>query len=73
MAFAVDTAFPDALSGGPWAGVAGPLLLVPRCGTVPSDVLSYVGSVKGAVGTAALFGGTGAVGDDVLSALDGAL
>jgi hypothetical protein len=73
MAFAVDTAFPDALSGGPWAGAAGPLLLVPPCGTVPSDVLSYVGSVKAAVGAAALFGGTGAVGDDVLSALDGAL
>jgi hypothetical protein len=49
------------------------LLLVPRCGAVPQDVLSYVGSVKAGVSAAALFGGTSAVGDDVLSALDAAL
>jgi hypothetical protein len=50
-----------------------PLLLTPPCGAVPGNVLSYVGSVKGAVGSAVLFGGASAVGDDVQSQLDGAL
>jgi len=71
--FAVDAAFPDALSGGPWVGAAGPLLLAPPCGALPADVSSYVSSVKGTAGAAALFGGTNAVGDDVLTGLDSAL
>ena len=73
LAFAVDAAFPDALSGGPWLGQAGPLLLTPPCGTVPADITAYVSSVNSTVGAAALFGGANAVGDDVLTQLDAAL
>jgi len=37
---------------------------------VATDVSAYVATVKGGVAAAALFGGTNAVGDDVLAALD---
>ncbi len=74
LAFATGAGFADALSGGPVeAATSGPLLLTPPCGAAPGNVLTYVGSVNAAVGSAVLFGGTGAVGDDVLSQLDGAL
>jgi hypothetical protein len=74
LGFATGTAFPDALSGGPAAFRAGGgLLLVPGCGSLPSTLSSYLASVKGTVTSGMLFGGPGAVGDDVLGELDQAL
>ena len=68
---ASGVAFPDALAGGAQVGAAGgPMLLVPRCGSLPAPVTSYLGSVKSSVTAGVLFGGSRAVGDDVLSALD---
>ena len=73
LGFATGTGFADALSGGPVAAArSGALILTPPCGALP-DVATYVGSVKGTVANALLFGGPGAVGDDVLSQLDSAL
>jgi putative cell wall-binding protein len=74
LGFATGTGFVDALSGGPVeAARSGALILTPACGTVPANVLTYLGGVKASVTSAALFGGAGAVGDDALSQLDGAL
>lgn len=72
MASAV--AFPDALAGGADAGgKGGPLLLVPPCGPLPSSVAGELSSLSGAITTGTLYGGTQAVGDDVLSEVEGDL
>jgi putative cell wall-binding protein len=69
--FASALAFPDALSGGaPTGKSGGPVVLVPACGAVPSPVSGYLAQVKSGVGSATLFGGTAAVGDDVLAELE---
>ena len=74
LGFATGAGFADALSGGPVeAARSGALLLTPSCGALAGNVMSYLGSVKARVGGAVLFGGVGAVGDDVLSQLDSAL
>jgi hypothetical protein len=71
VGFASGVTFPDALGGG--ADIAashGPLLLVPACGTVPAALSAYLSGLNGVVTAGTLFGGTGAVGDDVLGQLD---
>jgi hypothetical protein len=69
--FASGTAFPDALSGGADIAKAdGPMLLVPPCGALPSAVSDYLAAVKSSLTAGTLYGGPGAVGDDVLAALD---
>jgi hypothetical protein len=74
LGFATGMGFADALSGGPVeAARSGALILAPPCGALPSGLAAYVTSVNGAVRNALLFGGAGAVGDDVLSQLDSAL
>ena len=64
---ASGVAFPDALSGG---AAGGPMVLVPRCGPLPSSVSGYLGSIKATISHGFLFGGAHAVGDDVLSELE---
>jgi putative cell wall-binding protein len=74
LAFATGTAFADALTGGPGAALrSAPLLLVPACGALPAGTGAYITAIRSSVGAGILFGGTGAVGDDVLAALDKAL
>ena len=74
LGFATGVGFPDALAGGTHVGVThGGLLLVPPCGSLSSDTSSYLSSVRGSVGRGIVFGGTSAVGDDVLSQLQSAL
>jgi putative cell wall-binding protein len=68
LGFASGATFPDALGGG--AASHGPLLLVPACGTLPATLTTYLSGLSGAVTNASLFGGTSAVGDDVLAQLD---
>ena len=71
LGFASGQAFPDALAGGSNVGkAAGPILLVPVCGGLPSSLANYLGSVKGSVSGGALYGGPLAVGDDVLAELE---
>jgi hypothetical protein len=72
VGFASGVTFPDALAGGANIGMKhGPMLLVPRCGPVPSAVTSYLGSVKSSLsGGGFLYGGPNAVGDDVLVGVD---
>ncbi|GAC1535706.1 MAG: hypothetical protein NVS3B12_17940 [Acidimicrobiales bacterium] len=73
LGFASGVAFPDALSGGAHVGsLGGPMLLVPPCGNLPAPLTNYLGSVKNAVTNGFLYGGSRAVGDDVLAALDAA-
>jgi hypothetical protein len=69
---ATGTNFPDALSGGPFMGLAGggPLLLVNPAGALPGAVSSYLNSTS-SLTQGYLFGGPLAVGDDVLSELEG--
>src|SRR4029077_20639187 len=70
LGFASGATFPDALGGG--ANVAasrGPLLIVPACGPLPATLTTYLSSLNGAATGASLYGGTGAVGDDVLAQL----
>jgi len=71
LGFASGLGFPDALAGGAGIGAtAGPLLLVPACGALPSSVSGYLSSVHGSVHSASLYGGTAVVGDDVLAELE---
>ncbi|HEY2428194.1 MAG TPA: cell wall-binding repeat-containing protein [Acidimicrobiales bacterium] len=71
LGFASGLGFPDALSGGSGIGAsAGPLLLVPSCGALPSSLSGYLGSVSGSVTRGILTGGTAVVGDDVLGELE---
>ncbi len=74
LGFASGATFPDALGGG--ANIAasqGPLLIVPACGPLPATLTTYLSSLSslnGAVTAGTLYGGTSAVGDDVLAQLD---
>jgi len=71
LGFASGLTFPDALSGGANIGaVGGPMVLVPPCGTLPSSVTVYLGSIAASATGGSLFGGPLAVGDDVLAALE---
>ena len=67
--------FPDALGGGAFmatGGGMGPLLLVNQSAPLPSEILPYLASL--ATGTPGyVFGGSLAVGDDVLTALQSAV
>jgi hypothetical protein len=54
--------FPDALSGGPVAALAGgPLVLVPALGGLPTSTQSYLSSIANSVLSGWVFGGTAAV------------
>jgi ell wall binding domain 2 (CWB2) len=60
--------FPDALAGGPVAGVANqPVLLVPGTGALPEPITSYLATHAGGIASAQASGGTTAVADAVLS------
>lgn len=70
LGFASGTSFPDALSGGTHAAHAGaPLLLVPPTGTLPVAVDILLRAEATSPPAAFLYGGTGAVGDDVATSL----
>jgi hypothetical protein len=74
VGFATGEGFADALTGGAMlAGRDAPVVLVPPCGALPAETTQYVQSVAGTVQAGLLFGGTAAVGDDVLGELDTAL
>jgi hypothetical protein len=63
------TNFPDALSGGVFmgsAGTVGPMLLVEPSGALPPSVVAYLSGTAPSITGGYLFGGTLAVGDDVL-------
>lgn len=63
--------FPDALTGGAVSAVGGgPLLLVPRTGPLPTSVLGWL---QGRQARAVVYGGTAAVGEDVVAGLRGAV
>lgn len=66
---ASGTAFPDALSGGALLAHAGIPLLLAAPGNLPTAVGSYLSSVKGSVTSAHLFGGSGALGVAVQTAV----
>jgi hypothetical protein len=66
--------FPDALSGGPAIGTeAGPLVLVPPTGNLPSSVSSYLTSIAPFVVSGLLFGGDSAITPAVASEVAQAL
>jgi ell wall binding domain 2 (CWB2) len=66
--------FPDALSGGPIAGAARePLLLVPQSGALSEPTISYLKTRGSAVLSAPIFGGVGAVEDEVVAQIAAAL
>jgi len=74
MGFASGVSFPDALSGGSAIGLnKDPMVLVPACGPLPTSVSGYLSTVHSSVVAGSLYGGTLAVGDDVLTELDAAL
>jgi putative cell wall-binding protein len=74
LGFATGMSFPDALAGGPvTAQQSGGLLLVPSCGSIPTDIADYLASNNQSVNAGWLFGGGTAVGDSVLEQLDQAL
>jgi hypothetical protein len=67
---ALGTNYPDALAGAPAIGSkGGPLLLVAGSGPLPSDTANYLADHTTLTG-GFLYGGTSAVGDDVLNELD---
>ena len=67
---ATGAGFADALGAGPVVGLAGgPVLLVPPSGALPSSVSGYLSTASSSIGRLWVFGGTAAVGDDVLSEL----
>jgi putative cell wall-binding protein len=66
--------FPDALAGGPVAGLNGaPIILVPPTGPLPSTVQAYLNRASNSVLSAMLFGGTVAVSTPVARAIAQAL
>jgi putative cell wall-binding protein len=68
VALASGLNFPDALAGGPYAGsLGGPVLLVPPTGALPSGVQAYLSAQRASIGGSFLFGGTAAVGDNLLA------
>ncbi|HZU79829.1 MAG TPA: cell wall-binding repeat-containing protein, partial [Acidimicrobiales bacterium] len=73
LGFATGNGFADALGGGPFMGVAGtvgPMLLVAPNAPLPQSIANYVSATKSSVTQAFLFGGAGAVGDDVVQAVE---
>ncbi len=71
-AFAVATGlkFPDALSGGVMEGAsAGPMLLVPENGALPSAIISYLQSQSTTLTSGVIFGGGAAVSDAIVGEL----
>lgn len=71
---ASGAAFPDALSGGPVAGLAGaPLVLVPATGTLPMTTRSYFNDVASSVLSGWLFGGQPSVSTQVATEVAQAL
>jgi hypothetical protein len=67
---ALGSNYPDALAGAPAIGSeGGPLLLVAGSGPLPTDTANYLADHTTLTG-GFLYGGTSAVGDDVLSELD---
>jgi len=74
LGFASGSTFPDALSGGANIGAGGgPMLLVPTCGSIPSSLSDYLTAVSPGITGGSLYGGSLAVGDDVLGQLDQAV
>jgi hypothetical protein len=64
---ASGTTFADALSGGANIGAAGgPMVLVPPSGPLPAPVQAYLTANKASIASAVVFGGSLAVGDDVV-------
>jgi putative cell wall-binding protein len=60
--------FPDALGGGPAAGVAGqPMLLLNNVGTVAEPIAAYLSTHAGQIGAVQVFGGDAALSDVSLS------
>lgn len=59
--------YPDALAGGPFASMFGPLLLVPPTGPVPADVIAEVQRLQPE--NLVVLGGTGAVSGAVVNQL----
>ena len=67
--------FPDALSGGVLEGApsnGGPILLVPSSGQLPTAIMGYLQSHATTLTHGLVFGGTQAVGTDVLNAMTAA-
>jgi hypothetical protein len=67
--------FPDALSGGVLEGEpanGGPILLVPSSGQLPTAIIGYLQSHAATLTHGVIFGGTQAVGTDVLNAITAA-
>ncbi len=74
VALAGGEEFPDALAGGPVAGLNGaPLILVPPVGPLPSSVQAYLNKASNSVLSALLFGGTVAVSTPVAKMIAQAL
>jgi putative cell wall-binding protein len=66
-------AFPDASSGGALLAHAGMPLVLSASGSLPNPVSAYLSSVKSSVGSAYLFGGSGALAVAVQTAVGSAL
>ncbi len=69
---ATGTNFPDALPGGVFMGAratAGPVLLVQPSGPLPASIASYLSGAASTLTQGYLFGGSLAVGAEVLSEL----
>lgn len=65
---ALGTNFPDALAGGPLAGLQkAPILLTADTTTLGPDTSAYLRSVNGAVNELFVYGGTAAVSDTVVA------
>ncbi|HEV2368354.1 MAG TPA: cell wall-binding repeat-containing protein, partial [Acidimicrobiales bacterium] len=59
-------AFPDALGAGPYLGLQGaPLILVPADGRLPQTVADYLTANAGTLTSGTIFGGPGAVSEEV--------
>jgi hypothetical protein len=66
--------FPDALSGGAHIGGKGaPMLLVPPSGGLPGSLQTYLKANAASIGDGWVYGGTGAVGGDVVRAMQQAI
>jgi hypothetical protein len=66
----LGTNYPDALAGAAHIGaLGGPLLLVAGSGPLPAATAAYLASAKATITAGFLYGGTAAVGDDVLGEL----
>lgn len=71
--FATGLDFPDALGGGVFLGLpgtVGPMLLVNSSAPLPQPITDYLSSAASTLTQAYLFGGPGAVGDDVVQAVE---